>query len=68
MVAQELLHQQRTLAPKDDLTPFAGQWVVLRDGRVIDSAPKMKELIGRGLPGDRDSVLRVSSLDGSLAL
>ena len=27
--------QQKTLLPKDDLSPYAGQWVALRDGHVI---------------------------------
>ena len=67
MVAQELLHQQRALAPKEDLTKFAGQWVVMRDGRVVAHAPVMGELVERGLLGDRDSVLHVSGLVGSFA-
>ncbi len=29
---------QRQLAPKDDLTPYEGQWVALRDGHVVASA------------------------------
>lgn len=67
MLARELLHQQRTLAPKQDLTGFAGKWVVLRDGVVVDSAPEMKDLLKRGAVGDRDSVLHVSPSDGSFA-
>ena len=30
-------HQQQ-LAPKEDLAPYAGQWVALRDGYVVASA------------------------------
>jgi hypothetical protein len=67
MVAQELLHQQRALAPKQDLSKYKGQWVVLRDGRVVDHDMNMQALIERGLLSDRDSVIRVSSLDGSFA-
>jgi hypothetical protein len=67
MLAQELLHQQRALAPKEDLARFAGQWVVLRDGVVVAHAPGMKELISRRQLGDRDSVLRVSNHSGSFA-
>ena len=68
MVAQELLHQQRALAPKDDLAPYAGKWVVLRNGRVVASEQDMRTLISNGLFGDRDSVLRVPVLDGSFAI
>jgi hypothetical protein len=67
MVSQELLHQQRALAPKEDLAPYAGQWVILREGLVVDHATDIQTLIDRGLPGDRDSLLRVSGLDSSFA-
>lgn len=33
-----LAERQREMAPKDDLSPYAGRWVALRDGRVIASA------------------------------
>ena len=29
---------QANLMPKDDLTPYAGLWVALRDGRIVASA------------------------------
>lgn len=32
MTVQEI---QRGLTPKDDLTPYTGQWVALREGHVI---------------------------------
>jgi hypothetical protein len=60
MVAQELLYQQRELAPKDDLTAFAGQWVVLRRGHVVAHAEEMAELLQRDVLTDRDAVIHVS--------
>jgi hypothetical protein len=66
MTAQELLHQQRELAPKQDLTEFAGEWIVLRYGMVVDHARGMDELISRGL-ADQDSVLRISRIAGTFA-
>ncbi len=59
MVAQELLHQQRELAPKEDLILYAGQWVAMRDGHVIGSAPTFDELATRGVLRDEDALLRV---------
>ena len=35
MTIEELDREQRRLVPKEDLAPFAGQWVALREGRVI---------------------------------
>ena len=35
---QELAERQRELAPKEDLSPYAGQWVALRNGYVVASA------------------------------
>lgn len=35
MTVEELEREQQRLLPKEDLAPFAGQWVALRDGRVI---------------------------------
>jgi hypothetical protein len=62
MIAQELLHQQRELTPKQDLAQFAGEWVVLRGGRVVAHAQEMAELISRGDVRDRDAVIRISDL------
>lgn len=35
MTVEELEREQQRLLPKEDLAPYAGQWVALRDGRVI---------------------------------
>ena len=38
MTVEELQHEQDRLTPKDDLRPYAGQWVALRDGHVVAAA------------------------------
>lgn len=38
MTVEELAREQQRTLPKDDLRPYAGQWVALRDGRVVTSA------------------------------
>ena len=35
MTQTELLAAQERVMPKEDLTPYAGQWVALRDGHVV---------------------------------
>lgn len=35
---QELAERQRALAPKEDLAPYKGLWVALRDGHVVARA------------------------------
>jgi len=35
MTVEELEREQQRLLPKEDLAPYAGQWVALRDGRVV---------------------------------
>jgi hypothetical protein len=67
MIAQELLHQQRELAPKQDLAEFAGQWVVLRDGHVVAHAHEMAELMSQDVLSDRDALIRVPDPPGSFA-
>jgi hypothetical protein len=61
MIAQEVLLQQRKLAPKDDLSEFAGEWVILRDGRVIAHDEDPQQLIHDGTLNDRDALIRVST-------
>lgn len=47
-----IAERQQQLAPKEDLSQYAGQWVALRDGRVIASALDAVTL--RKLPEIRD--------------
>ena len=35
MTVEELERKQQGALPKEDLSPYAGQWVALRDGRVV---------------------------------
>ena len=35
MSIQEIQRQQAEAMPRADLKPYAGQWVALRDGRVV---------------------------------
>lgn len=37
MPVEEIQRQQADAMPHDDLEPYAGQWVALRDGHVIAS-------------------------------
>ncbi len=37
MSVHDLEQAQQKILPKDDLTPYRGQWVALRDGHVIAS-------------------------------
>jgi Family of unknown function (DUF5678) len=37
VTVEELEREQAKLDPKDDLSPYEGQWVALRDGRVVAS-------------------------------
>jgi hypothetical protein len=35
LTVEELVRAQQNVLPKEDLTPYAGQWVALRNGRVV---------------------------------
>lgn len=35
MTVDDLQREQEKLLPTEDLTPYRGQWVALRDGRVV---------------------------------
>ena len=65
MTVQEL---QRQLAPKDDLTPYAGEWVALRDGRVI--AHDIDPVAVRNHPevSDTDAIIPVAETGDDLLL
>jgi hypothetical protein len=53
----------------DDLTPFRGSWVAIRNGKVIDSALDPIELRDRqGVRSDDDLVLVPSKASSTLFL
>lgn len=37
MAVEEVQREQRDSMPREDLSPYAGQWVAIRDGKVIAS-------------------------------
>ena len=37
MPVEEIQREQQGAMPQEDLSPYAGQWVALRDGRVVAS-------------------------------
>lgn len=53
--------QRKTLLPKDDLSPYAGQWVALRDGRVIASVLDAVALRDNPVVTSEDTLLPVPS-------
>lgn len=52
--------QQDKLAPTESLEAYIGQWVLLREGRVIDSDLDPGRLLARVEREDDDIVLRVT--------
>ena len=66
MVTLDVLREQQELKPKEDLQEYAGEWVILRDGRVRAHAPSMKELLGEFRDGD--ALLHVADSDESSVL
>lgn len=43
----------------DDLDAYAGEWVLLRDGRVVDHDPDPDRLRERVGAGDRDAIVPI---------
>jgi hypothetical protein len=37
VINEDIQREQQEAMPREDLKPYAGQWVALRDGRVVDS-------------------------------
>lgn len=60
MPVRELDKAQQKLEPKDDLAPYAGQWVALRDGKVIASDIDPVRLRGQDGVTEEDVVLPVA--------
>jgi hypothetical protein len=52
MSASQVRRQQDKLAPKEDLSKWAGGWVLLRDGYVVSDGPDPAAL--RNSPDARD--------------
>lgn len=52
--ARELRLEQEKLTPKEDLAPYGGKWVALRDGHVVasDADPARLRHDERVAPGD----------------
>lgn len=55
---------QAALEPKDDLTPYLGQWVALRTGRVIASDVDGKALRNHAEVKETDTLVPVSEARG----
>lgn len=57
MTLREIEQQQRDSMPKEDLSPFVGEWVALRNGRVVDHDSDFRSL--RKKPGVREDDVTV---------
>jgi hypothetical protein len=57
---------QASLAPKEDLRPYAGKWVALRDGHVVASAEDSVSLRDAPTVRESDQLLPVPSADSGL--
>jgi hypothetical protein len=44
LIAEDVARSQQELTPTEDLAPYAGKWVALRDGKVIASAADLQTL------------------------
>lgn len=58
-VLAEVQREQRDWVPKEDLTPFVGEWVALRRGRVVDHDSDLAVLRRKDTVRGDDVVLRV---------
>lgn len=61
---QEFRRAQSALEPREDLAPYAGRWVVLRDGKVIASDFDPQRLFEREDAEDDDVILPVANHQG----
>lgn len=60
MSVQEAQRHQEELVPAEDLAPYIGQWVALRDGRVVANDPDPARLIDSPDVHRGDVILLVS--------
>lgn len=59
---------QDELSPKEDLSPYAGQWVALRDGRVVASDIDPTRLRENAEVRERDIIIPVGDAEGGYFL
>jgi hypothetical protein len=59
MTVQDVEREQEKLVPKDDLKPYAGQWVALREGHVIASDLDAVALRDKPEVRDDDAIIPV---------
>jgi hypothetical protein len=57
---------QASLAPKEDLRPYAGKWVALRDGYVVASADDSVSLRDDPAVRESDQLLPVPAADSGM--
>jgi hypothetical protein len=68
MSVQEVEQAQRALSPQDDLAPYAGQWVALRNGHVVASGIDPESLREDPAVEPDDVIVPVSDADGGYFL
>jgi hypothetical protein len=57
---------QASLAPREDLRPYAGKWVALRDGYVVASAENSVSLRDDAAVRESDQLLPVPATDSGM--
>jgi hypothetical protein len=60
----DLHEEQAALEPREDLSPYVGQWVALRDGRVIAHDLELDRLRAHPEVRDDDVIVPVSPARG----
>jgi hypothetical protein len=60
----DLQQGQKAYEPKEDLTPYLGKWVALRDGHVVASALSAKQLLSHSDVREDDVIVPVSRSHG----
>lgn len=65
MTDHEFADRQRELEPKEDLSPYAGKWVALREGRVVASDIDPVRLREQAGVETEDIIVPVARLKGS---
>jgi len=68
MAVQEIQREQQAMMPKEDLVPYAGQWVALRDGRVVASDLDGVALRGNPAVSEADTLILVPAQDSDLLI